>query len=101
MVCAKITVPDESDAVGETLSDLEIMAVLYSWGGGGMLPEEIAALWQTWKPLLRTRCELEKLTMMLFPLTDRQESLVSHLSFVPVENILIQYERLLLGLGAI
>ncbi len=101
MVCVKTTVPGESDANGETLSDLEIMAVLYSWGNGGMLTEEIAALWQTWKPLLRTRCELENLTMMLFPLTDRQESIVSTLSFVPVENILIEYERLLLGLGTI
>ncbi len=101
MVCVKTTVPGESDANGETLSDLEIMAVLYSWGNGGMLAEEIAALWQTWKPLLRTRCELESLTMMLFPLTDRQENIVSTLSFVPVENILIEYERLLLGLGTI
>ncbi len=101
MVCVKAVVPADSDAIGETLSDLEIMAVLYSWGNGGMLAEEIAALWQTWKPLLRTRCEHENLTLMLFPLTDRQESMVSTLSFVPVENILVHYERLLLGLGAI
>ena len=101
MVCVKAVVPAESDAIGETLSDLEIMAELYSWGGGGMLPEEIAALFQTWKPLLRTRCEREYLTLMLFPLTDRQVSIVSTLSFVPVENILIQYDRLLLGLGSI
>ncbi len=101
MVCVNATVPLESDAMGETLSDFEIMAVLYSWGDGAMLAEEIAALWQTWKPLLRTRCELENLTLMLFPLTDRQESIVSTLSFVPVENILVQYERLLLGLGTI
>ncbi len=101
MVCAVAAVPVESDAIGETLSDLEIMTVLYSWGNGGMLAEEIAALWQTWEPLLRTRCELENLTLMLFPLTDRQVSVVSYLSFVPVENILIQYDRLLLGLGTI
>ena len=101
MVCVKVTVPVESDANGETLSDLEIMTVLYSWGNEGMLTKEIAALWLTWKPLLRTRCELENLTMILFPLTDQQESIVSSLSFVPVENLQTQYERLLLGLGAI
>ena len=101
MVCVKTTVPVESDAIGAPLSDLEIMAVLYSWGGGDMLVEEIAALWQTWKPLLRTRCQHENLTLLLFPLNERQENMVSTLSFVPVENILIQYERLLLGLGTI
>lgn len=101
MVCVNATVPIESDAVGETLSDLEIMAVLYSWGDGAMLSEEIAALWKTWKPLLRTRCKLENRTLMLFPLTDRQESIVSTLSFVPDANILVHYERLLLGLGDI
>ncbi len=101
MVCVNTNVPFESDAVGETLSDLEIMTVLYSWGNEGMLAEEIAALWQTWEPLLKTRCELENLTLILFPLTDRQENVVSSLSFVPVENILVQYERLLLGLGTI
>jgi len=101
MVCTLATVPLESDAIGETLSDLEILAVLHNWGEGGMLAEEILALWKTWEPLLRTRCELENLTLMLFPLNDRQENLVSALSFVPVENILIQYDRLLLGLGTI
>lgn len=101
MVCVNATVPLESDATGETLSDLEIMVVLFSWGSGGIYPEEIAALWQTWKPLLRTRCEIENLTLMLFPLTERQVSMVSTLSFVPVENILIQFDRLLLGLGTI
>ena len=101
MVCEYTTVPVEADAIRETLSDLEIMAVLYTWGGEGMYAEEIAALWQTWKPLLKTRCELENLTLMLFPLTDRQESMVSTISFVPVSNILIQFDRLLLGLGAI
>ena len=101
MVCEYTTVPVESDAIRDTLSDVEIMAVLYTWGGGGMYAEEIAALWQTWKPLLKTRCEIENLTLMLFPLTERQVSMVSTLSFVPVENILIQFDRLLLGLGAI
>ncbi len=101
MVCVNATVPFESDAIGEPLSDFEIMAVLYSWGDGAMLAEEIAALWKTWKPLLRIRCEHDNLTLILFPLTERQESMVSTLSFVPVENILIQFDRLLLGLGAI
>ncbi len=101
MACVQVSVPDEMDAVGETLSDMEIMAMLYSWGDGGMLIEEIAALWQTWKPLLRTRCELENQTIILFPLNDRQDDLVSHLSFEPVENLQVHYERLLLGLGSI
>jgi len=101
MVCEHTTVPVESDAIRETLSDVEIMAVLYTWGGGGMYAEEITALWQTWKPLLKTRCEIENLTLMLFPLTERQVSMVSTLSFVPVSNIMIQFDRLLLGLGTI
>jgi len=101
MECVKMNVPVETDAIGETLSDLEIVAELYRWGDGGMRMDEITALWKTWKPLLRTRCELENLTMIMFPLTDRQENIVSRLSFVPVENTLVQYERLLLGLGTI
>ncbi|MBN2585749.1 MAG: hypothetical protein JXA64_04285 [Candidatus Fermentibacteraceae bacterium] len=101
MVCVKMTVPGECDASGRTLSDLEILTVIGSWGNGGMLPEEVYGLWRTWKPLLKTRCEGECLILMLFPLTDRQENTVSHLSFVPVENLRVEYERLLLGLGYI
>jgi hypothetical protein len=101
MECVKVTVPGEIDASGETLSDLEIMAVLSSWRDNRMLPEEIYGLWQTWKPLLRTRCEGEYLTMMLFPLSESQESMVSLLRFEPEENLRVEYERLLLGLGSI
>ena len=58
------TVTFESDVIGVPLSDLEIMTVFYSWGNGGMLAEEIAALWHTWEPsesgtlLLRWRCRM-------------------------------------------
>jgi len=102
LTCVKVTVPDETDARGETLSDLEIMTELCGWAHNGLKSAEITALWKTWRPLLRTRCELEGQTLMLFPLTVEQEEMVSTLRFVPTENrLLVSYERLLLGLGAI
>jgi hypothetical protein len=102
LTCVKVTVPDEADARGETLSDLEIMTELCDWAHNGLKSAEITALWKTWRPLLRTRCELEGQTLMLFPLTVEQEEMVSTIRFVPMQNgLLVSYERLLLGLGAI
>ena len=101
LTCVKVTVPDETDARGETLSDLEIMTELCHWAHNGLKSAEITALWKTWKPLLRTRCELEGQTLMLFPLTDEQEERVSQIRFDPRENLLVRFDRLLLGLGAI
>jgi hypothetical protein len=90
------------DASGESLSDLDIMTELCHWAHNGLKSTEIAALWNTWKPLLRTRCELEGQTLMLFPLSNEQEEMVSQIRFVPTENgLLVNYDRLLLGLGAI
>jgi hypothetical protein len=101
LTCVKVLVPGEADARGETLSDLEIMTVLCGWGHNRLKSEEISALWNTWKPLLRTRCELEGQTLMLFPLTYEQTEAISRLRFDPVENLLVEVDRLLLGLGPI
>ena len=102
LTCSRVTVPGERDAIGETLSDLEIMAVLCHWADNGLKTEEIGALWKTWEPLLATRCELGGETLMLFPLSSEEEESVSRLRFVPDDGGLdITYDRLLLGLGAV
>jgi len=102
LTCVKAPIQGESDAIGETLSDLEILAELYIWADGGLMTEEIISLWSTWKPLLLTRCELMGQSVMLFPLSDEEEEQVSRLLFVPDDaDIEVQYERLLLGLGSI
>jgi hypothetical protein len=102
LACVRATVPGEADAAGPILSDREIMEVLCRWGHNALKTEEIAALWNTWEPCLRTRCEQEGRTMMMFPLSDEQEEAISHISFVPNRNgLLVRYDRLLVGLGAI
>ncbi|GEM_PF-1984077 len=102
LTCVNTAIPSESDANGETLSDPEILMELYQWADGGLLMEEVMALWSTWKPLLLTRCELMGQSVMLFPLSDEEEELVSRLLFEPDDaDIEVKYERLLLGLGSI
>lgn len=101
MVCVRYSVPMETDATGETLSSMQIMAVLSGWASGELLPEEIRGLWETWEPLLRTRCERENLTMLLFPFNEQQVSMVSRIEFECNRELQVEYSRLLLGLGRI
>jgi hypothetical protein len=100
LLCSMVTVPTNlSD--GEVLTEDEIMAEICDWAGGGLKTSEIKALWYTWMPRLRTRCELDGQTVIVFPLSQEQVESISRLRFVPHNSMQVRYDRLFLGLGAI
>lgn len=101
LACAKISVPSAMGARDEFISEQDIQNEFCDWAMNGLKSSEIAALWNTWEPILRTRCELNGQTVMVFPLSSEQTESISRIRFVPDRELEVRYDRLFLGLGAI
>ncbi len=101
LACARATIPYATEGWDVPLSDSEILDVFCGWAGNGLKSSEIAALWNTWEPVLRTRCELNGQTVMVFPLSREETESISRIRFVPDRELEVRYDRLFLGLGAI
>ncbi|MBD3370938.1 hypothetical protein GF402_11340 [Candidatus Fermentibacteria bacterium] len=102
LACVRGDPAAEMDLDGYRLANEDVLSTLCDWGDNQLESEEVLALWRTWRPVLRTRCELEGETVILFPLTPEQEDVVSKIEFVPDEDwVDVRYERLLLGLGTV
>lgn len=100
LACVRADPEGEMEIEGERLSQDEVVSTLCGWGDNAFKSEEILALWRTWRPVLRTRCELEGEEIILFPLTPEQEDAISRISFLPDDpSVQVSYERLFLGLG--
>jgi hypothetical protein len=98
-ICVAVDVPSDMDMDGERFSDGEIETFINSWCPG-LLPEEVSALWNTWKPTITYRCMFEGETLLLFPLTSEQTESISSIRFEPHSSFIgAQYHRLFLGLG--
>jgi len=102
LACAKMNVTSPMGSLDEFfIYEQEIQDEFCEWAMNGLKSSEIAALWNTWEPILRTRCELNGQTLMVFPLSREQTESISRIRFVPDEELEVRYERLFLGLGAI
>jgi hypothetical protein len=101
LTCVRATVPSAMENRDVPLSEQEIQDEFCEWAMNGLKSSEIAALWNTWEPILRTRCELNSQTVMVFPLSREQTESISRIRFVPDEELEVRYDRLFLGLGAI
>lgn len=83
------------------LSDLEILVTLAGWGGNEFLPEEIVALWKTWRPVLRTMCVRDRQSVILFPMSEEQVESICTIEFRNDQGYPVEYSRLFLGLKTI
>jgi hypothetical protein len=104
LVCIRMnTSRDQADEpeVLQFLSEQEIQEEFCHWASNGLKSSEIAALWNTWEPVLRTRCQMFAQTVMVFPLSAEQIESISRIRFVPDGNYQVRYDRLFLGLGVL
>ncbi|MCD6589050.1 MAG: hypothetical protein J7K88_10925, partial [Candidatus Fermentibacteraceae bacterium] len=64
-----------------------------AWAGAGMLPSEIAALWNTWKPALTE----EGSYWIVFPVPKEYNNGISTISLETSDLREVEYQRLFLG----
>jgi hypothetical protein len=100
LACFKVNTPNEISTETALIED-EILAEICSWAGGGLKSSEISALWNTWEPAIRTRCDYYDQTVIVFPLSPEQVEMISRIRFVPDGDFQVRYDRLFLGLGMI
>jgi hypothetical protein len=99
--CVRVDVPADITKVAEHLTESEILDEINSWAPY-LFREEVSALWKTWEPLIRARCERDGETLLFFPLSDEKTWSVSRLDFTPDDSFIrVTYERLFIGLGEI
>jgi hypothetical protein len=100
LACFKVNTPNDI-STDTALTEDEILAEICSWADGGLKSSEIGALWNTWEPAIRTRCDYYDQTVIVFPLSPEQVEMISRIRFVPDGDFQVRYDRLFLGLGMI
>ncbi len=87
---------------GESCSREETMEILNSWTGNQLLQEEIEALWLTWEPLIRSRCELQERDILLFPMNaSGSAQYLSRINLRPSQDYDFRIYKLFLGMKAV
>jgi hypothetical protein len=101
LVAQPAEVGDMLDVKGGYLSVSRIEDTLCQWAGSNLKSEEIEALWLTWEPVLRGRCQMYGERVLLFPLSDKVVESISRLELNNDQGYFVEYHRLFLGLTAI
>lgn len=101
LVSKRAEVGDSIGIPGCYISFDQIKETLCMWAGNNFKSEEIEALWLTWEPVIRGRCEMYGEMVLLYPLSDDVVDSISRLILETDQGYFVEYHRLFLGLTAI
>ncbi len=101
LVAKRAEVGNAVDIPGGYLSVDQIEETLCQWAASNLKSEELEALWLTWEPVIRGRCEMYGETVLLFPFSDEVVESISRLHLETDQGFFVEYHRLFLGLTSI